>query len=53
MRDDAGRAINAGEFLGTSPTAMSCNLNSSVRRANATGFDVLDRRGDVVVHGDL
>lgn len=53
VRDDAGRAVNAGEFLGTGDNAMRCNLNSSVLRADASGFDVLDDRGTVVVHGDL
>lgn len=53
VRDDAGRAVNAGEFIGTGPAAMRCNLNSSVLRADASGFDVVDDRGAVVVHGDL
>jgi anti-sigma factor RsiW len=51
--DDAGREVNAGEFIGTGDTRMLCNLNSSVLRADAAGFDVLDATGDVVLHGEL
>jgi hypothetical protein len=53
VRDDAGRAVSAGEFVGTGDAAMRCNLNSSVLRADAAGFDVLDDRGAVVLHGEL
>jgi anti-sigma factor RsiW len=53
VRDDAGRAESAGEFVGTGDAGMRCNLNSSVLRADASGFDVLDGQGAVVVHGDL
>ncbi len=53
VRDDTGRTVNAGEFVGTGPARMVCNLNSSILRPQAAGFDVLDAAGDVVVHGDL
>jgi hypothetical protein len=53
VRDDTGRTVNAGEFIGTGPARMVCNLNSSILRPQAAGFDVLDAAGDVVVHGDL
>ncbi|SDE84460.1 anti-sigma factor family protein [Pseudonocardia oroxyli] len=51
--DDAGRTVGAGEFLGTGADPMVCNLNTSVLRAQAAGFDVLDPDGRVVVHGEL
>ena len=53
VRDDAGRTFDAGQFLGTGENSMRCNLNSSLLRASATGFDVLDDQGTVVVQGDL
>ena len=53
VRDEGGRTVSAGEFIGTGDAAMRCNLNSSVLRADATGFDVLDDRGAVVLHGEL
>ncbi|MHA6630769.1 anti-sigma factor family protein [Pseudonocardia sichuanensis] len=51
--DEAGRRVGAGEFVGTGDAPMRCNLNTSVLRAQATGFDVLDAEGAVVVHGEL
>jgi anti-sigma factor RsiW len=51
--DDAGRRAGAGAFVGTGGARMRCNLNSPVLRADAAGFDVLDDRGAVVVHGAL
>lgn len=51
--DDGGRAVNAGEFVGTGADRMLCNLNSSVLRADAAGFDVVDPAGRVVLHGEL
>lgn len=44
-----GRDYPAGEFVGTGDKEMTCNLNSSVLRARAAGFEVRDRAGDVVV----
>lgn len=51
--DDTGRQVDAGGFLGTGSTRMLCNLNSTVLRAQAAGFDVLDPAGTVVLHGEL
>lgn len=51
--DDGGRAVDAGEFVGTGADRMRCNLNSSVLRADAAGFDVVDTAGRVVLHGQL
>lgn len=39
----------AGEFVGTGDQAMNCNLNSSVLRDAATGFEVRDDTGTVVL----
>lgn len=51
--DDAGRRVDAGGFVGTGSARMLCNLNSTVLRAQAAGFDVLDTGGTVVLHGEL
>ena len=51
--DESGTAVDAGRFIGTGPERMVCNLNTSVLRAQATGFDVLDGAGRVVLHGEL
>ncbi len=44
-----GSAIPAGEFVGTGAKEMDCNLNSSVLRDRASGFEVRDADGQVVV----
>jgi hypothetical protein len=44
-----GRRYPAGEFVGTGAKKMDCNLNSSVLRERASGFEVRDARGEVVV----
>lgn len=44
-----GDVYPAGEFVGTGSKEMSCNLNSSVLRDRAQGFEVRDRSGDVVL----
>jgi hypothetical protein len=44
-----GRRYPAGGFVGTGAKEMDCNLNSSVLRARAAGFEVRDRAGSVVV----
>ncbi|WP_181779369.1 anti-sigma factor family protein [Pseudonocardia pini] len=51
--DDSGRTVEAGAFIGTGPEPMVCNLNTSVLRTQAAGFDVLAPDGSVVVHADL
>ena len=44
-----GKRYPAGEFVGTGAKEMDCNLNSSVLRERASGFEVRDTRGQVVV----
>lgn len=44
-----GRRYPAGGFVGTGSREMDCNLSSSVLREGATGFEVRDGRGRVVV----
>lgn len=51
VRDQAGTAVDAGAFIGTGSQEMRCNLNSSVRPADAAGFEVLDTNGRVVLTG--
>ncbi|MBN6038507.1 zf-HC2 domain-containing protein [Amycolatopsis sp. 195334CR] len=41
--------VPAGEFIGTGPAEMRCNLNSSILRTNATGFQVIDADDQVVL----
>jgi anti-sigma factor RsiW len=44
-----GNSYPAGEFIGTGGKEMNCNLNSSVLRDRARGFEVRNRSGDVVL----
>jgi hypothetical protein len=44
-----GDAVPAGEFLGVGPGRLDCNLNSSVLREDAVGFEVADADGAVVL----
>ena len=44
-----GKRFPAGEFVGTGDKDMDCNLNSSVLRDRASGFEVRDADGQVVV----
>ncbi len=44
-----GRRFPAGEFVGTGGAELRCNLNSSVLRPGAAGFEVRDPRGRLVV----
>ena len=44
-----GKRYPAGEFVGTGAKDMNCNLNSSVLRDRASGFEVRDAEGEVVV----
>lgn len=43
-----GETHPAGEFVGVGATEMLCNLNSSVLRDQAAGFEVRDEAGAVV-----
>lgn len=49
VRDDAGGASPAGEFVGVGAQQLDCNLNSAVLREDATGFEVVDADGAVVL----
>lgn len=49
VTDDQGRTVGAGEFVGTGPQEMRCNLNSSVLRPAAVSFEVTDADGRVVL----
>lgn len=49
VTDSGGRRVPAGEFVGTGQDQMTCNLNSSVLRAAATGFEVIDTSGTLVL----
>lgn len=44
-----GKQYPAGEFVGTGDKEMVCNLNSSVIRDRANGFEVRNTAGSVVV----
>lgn len=43
----------AGTFTGTGPNPINCNLQSSVLRADAQGFQSLDQQGGVVISSDF
>jgi anti-sigma factor RsiW len=49
VRDDEGKAAPAGEFVGVGAAHLDCNLNSAVLREDATGFEVVDEEGAVVL----
>lgn len=49
VRDDEGNAAPAGEFVGVGAQRLDCNLNSAVLREDATGFEVRDDEGAVVL----
>lgn len=53
VTEDDGRVVSAGEFIGTGSADMVCNLNSSVLRADAASFAVLDSSGAVVLTSSL
>ena len=46
---DDGEDYPAGGFVGTGTVEMHCNLNSTVLRDSASGFEVRDAQGRVVV----
>ncbi len=49
VREDDGDLSPAGEFIGVGAQRLDCNLNSSVLREDAAGFEVLDDDGSVVL----
>ena len=53
VADEDGGAVPAGQFLGVGSVEMNCNLNSSVLRDDAAGFEVVDAAGTVVLRSDL
>lgn len=53
VTEEGGGTVQAGEFLGVGPAQLDCNLNSSVLREDAAGFEVLDSRGEVVAAAEL
>lgn len=46
---DTGARSSAGEFVGTGPAPMVCNLTSGLLRAEAAGFEVVGTDGAVAV----
>ncbi|GAA5154246.1 hypothetical protein GCM10023340_37490 [Nocardioides marinquilinus] len=48
-----GSRFPAGEFVGTGSAEMVCNLNSSVLRDQASGFEVRARDGHVVLRSSF
>lgn len=49
VTEEDGDVVPAGEFLGVGPARLVCNLNSSVLREDAVGFEVADAAGSVVL----
>lgn len=50
---DDGEQVPAGQFVGTGPNEINCNLQTSVLRADATGFMILDEQGQVVMRSNF
>lgn len=53
FRDASGQLTPAGEFIGTGPAPMTCNLQSAALRDDVTEVVVMDAAGDVVLSADL
>ena len=53
VRDDAGREVPAGQFLGVGAQELHCSMNSSVLRQDAAGFEVRDAAGALVLRSEL
>lgn len=47
--DDEGNLYPAGEFVGVGAEPMVCNLNSSLLRDDAVGFEITDDGGSTVM----
>lgn len=43
----------AGTFTGTGPNTINCNLQASVLREDARGFQILDAQGEVVLSSEF
>lgn len=50
---ETGDVVSAGAFRGTGAKTLTCNLNTSVLREDATSFAVLDARGEQVLTAEL
>lgn len=48
-----GGLLPAGEFLGTGEKRLTCNMQSALKRADATGFVVMDAAGTPVLTAEL
>jgi anti-sigma factor RsiW len=53
VTDEDGTPVPAGQFLGVGPAELRCNLNASVLREDAAGFEVVDADGAVVARSEL
>ncbi|MGW0522986.1 hypothetical protein [Crossiella sp. NPDC003009] len=53
VTDREGNRVPAGEFLGTGAAELRCNLNSSLLRAAAGGFQVLDGEDEVIASAEF
>jgi len=47
------REFPAGTFTGTGPNTINCNLQASVLREDARGFEILDAQGNVVISSEF
>jgi len=48
-----GDRVGAGAFVGVGAASLQCNLNASVLRDDASGFEVVDAAGAVVLRSDF
>lgn len=53
VTDASGRTYSSGAFVGVGPDRITCEMNSAVLRADAVGFEVVDRDGEPVLTADL
>ncbi len=53
FRSADGVLLPAGEFLGTGPAKLKCNMQSALLRSAATGFVVMDEEGRTVLSAEL
>lgn len=50
---DGDLSFPAGTFAGTGPNTINCNLQASVLREDARGFQILDQQGEVVISSEF
>lgn len=53
LHDEDGTLVPSGAFIGTGDEPMQCNLNAALLRENATGLEVRDANGSVVLESDF